>query len=43
MEVTGLVEILAKSSSNDVCHRELCPDEDLLVITIGILKSVLLS
>ncbi|KZS21855.1 Ataxin-10 [Daphnia magna] len=40
MEVTGLVEILAKSSSNDVCHRELCPDEDLLVITIDLLRSI---
>lgn len=36
MEATSLVEILAKSSSGDVCHRELFLDDDLLVTTIGI-------
>lgn len=36
MEATSLAEILAKSSSGDVCHRELFLDDDLLVTTIGI-------
>ncbi len=35
MEVAGLIEILAKSSSGDVCHRELFLDDNLLVATIG--------
>ena len=37
MEVSGLVEILAKSSSGDVCHKELFMDDSLLVATIGTL------
>ena len=36
MEATSLVEILAKSSSGDACHRELFLDDDILVTTIGI-------
>ena len=39
MEVSGLVEILAKSSSGDVCHKELFMDDSLLVATIGIRSS----
>ncbi|XP_046459336.1 ataxin-10-like [Daphnia pulex] len=40
MEATSLVEILAKSSSGDVCHRELFLDDDLLVTTIDLLRSI---
>lgn len=35
VEVSGLVEILAKNSSNDVCRHELYLDKELLVTTIG--------
>lgn len=38
MEVTGLVEILAKNSSGDVCQKELSLDDNLLVVTIGKLE-----
>nr|SVE73823.1 EOG090X0DP2 [Daphnia atkinsoni] len=40
MEVTSLVEILAKSSSDDVCHRELCPDDNLVIVTIDLLRNL---
>lgn len=35
VEVSGLVEILAKNSSDEVCNKELFHDEELLVATIG--------
>nr|CAH0104257.1 unnamed protein product [Daphnia galeata] len=40
MEATSLVEILAKSSSGDACHRELFLDDDVLVTTIDLLRSI---